>query len=157
MPEGTNVGSEIERPGRQVDSPIDTVIQVDWTFGTGDKAGKTEKKRWVYFQEGAVMTGFTESNSQVMATYSSNGDIAATLNQFGAGWVGLVGPHPEATEAWCKCLGQHSLLNQILINETDRLANVTNPEGVRHDIGHDFVERTMSGGVQSASCCPANG
>jgi hypothetical protein len=43
------------------------------------------------------------SNIKILGRYSSNDDVAATLSPFGRGWVGLVGPHPEATEDWCKC------------------------------------------------------
>lgn len=100
LPHGDDVDAETEQKGAQVRSHKDTVIQVDWHFATGE----VQKKRWVYFQDGAVMDLKKGSNVKVLGRYSSNGDVAATLNRFGSGWVGLIGPHPEATEDWCEYL-----------------------------------------------------
>jgi hypothetical protein len=102
IPPGDDVSDEIDEPGAQVTNDDDTIVQVDWTFSTGKKADKTEKKRWVYFQDGPVFTLGENSPAKVLARYSSNGDVAALLNQFGKGWVANVGPHPEANQAWCK-------------------------------------------------------
>lgn len=102
IPAGDDVSDEIDEPGSQVKNDNDTIIQVDWTFSTGKKAGTTEKKRWVYFQDGAVFTLGDDSPAKVLATYSSDGNVAAMLNQFGKGWVANVGPHPEANQDWCK-------------------------------------------------------
>lgn len=93
---------EISQPGAQVKHPNDTVIQVNWTFSTGPKAGQTAFNRWLYFQDGAVIELSKHSSGVVLGRYSSNGDAAATLSRFGKGWVGLVGPHPEADESWCE-------------------------------------------------------
>lgn len=94
---------EVTQPGAQVtDADEDTVIQVDWKFTTGPKKGLTEHKRWLYFQDGAVFDLAKRSKAHVLARYSNNGDTAAMLTSFGHGWVGLVGPHPEADESWCK-------------------------------------------------------
>ena len=64
---------------------------MDWK-GVGTK--------WAYFQDGAVM--FNVSDDNVLARYTSNGDVAASLTRYKGGWVALTGPHPEATEDWCK-------------------------------------------------------
>lgn len=94
---------EVSQPGAQVtDDEEDTVIQIDWTFTTGPRKGQTEHKRWLYFQDGAMFDVAKGSKAQVLGRYSSNGDVAAMLTSFGAGWVGLVGPHPEADESWCE-------------------------------------------------------
>lgn len=104
IPAGDDVSDEIDEPNAQAKDDDDTIIQVDWTFSTGKKAGTTEKKRWVYFQDGPVFTLADDSPAKVLARYSSNGDVAALLNQFGKGWVANVGPHPEANQDWCKFL-----------------------------------------------------
>ena len=41
-------------------------------------------------------------NTQILGRYSGSGDIAASLTPFGKGWVGAVGPHPEADRTWCR-------------------------------------------------------
>ncbi|KAL4731478.1 hypothetical protein ACLX1H_000446 [Fusarium chlamydosporum] len=125
LPNGVKTDQEIERRGAQIRDENDTVIQVDWTF----KTGKTDKSRWLYFQDGVVIKGLKEDKpGRVIGKYSSNGDVAASVTPYGKGWVGLVGPHPEADETWYED------------------ADVKNPEGIRLDIGHDFVQATLNGG-----------
>ena len=63
----------------------------------------------MFFQDGAVMklkgdVAEEANGTKILGRYASNGDVAATLTPFGKGWVGLVGPHPEATGDWCKLL-----------------------------------------------------
>lgn len=103
LPKKADTDSEIEQPGAQVTNDDDTVIQVDWTWSSGSQAGQTTKDRWVYFQEGAVIQGFRPSaDAFILGRYSKSGGVAATVNKYGNGWVGLVGPHPEATQEWCE-------------------------------------------------------
>ncbi|EME78709.1 uncharacterized protein MYCFIDRAFT_205145 [Pseudocercospora fijiensis CIRAD86] len=137
---GDDVNTETERKGSQVTNTNDTIIQVDWTFASG----KVEMKRWLYFQDGAVMVLGKNSDAKVLGRYSSNGDPAATLNQFGDGWVGLVGPHPEADKSWY----------------ADE--DFVNPDGIKFDIGHDFVQTVLNAGHKpetyeklSVACSPS--
>ncbi|KAI1038206.1 hypothetical protein LB503_012121 [Fusarium chuoi] len=65
---------------------------------------------------------------KIVGRYSANGDVAASIIPYGKGSVGLVGPHPEADHTWYEG------------------AEVKNPEGIRFDIGHDFVEATIHAG-----------
>lgn len=103
LPRGADTDSEIDQKKAQVTTDIDTIIQVDWTFSSGPKAGQTAKDQWIYFQEGAVIKGLKPSKTSfVLGRYSKSGGVAASLNQYGKGWVGLIGPHPEATQEWCK-------------------------------------------------------
>lgn len=102
LPQGDDVDEESTQPGAQVTNEDDTIINVDWTFSTGNDAGTTQHKRWLYFQDGAVMSIAGSPTSKILGRYSSNGDIAASLTAYGSGWVGLVGPHPEADQSWCK-------------------------------------------------------
>ncbi len=140
LPNGDNVDEEVEQPNPQVKTRNDTVINVNWTFSTGDEAGKTQK-RWVYFQDGAVMHIQHSSPTKILARYSYDNNIAATLSPYKKGWVGLVGPHPEADEEWCKCGPSESERNHRINHiSTDDGANMTNPEGIKLDVGYDFVE-----------------
>lgn len=104
---------EVSQPGAQVDDEEDTVIQVDWTFASGPKKGKTDHKRWLYFQDGASFKLSKTSSATILGRYSSNGDPAAILTTFGEGWVGLVGPHPEADQDWCECCVRNDHLTLV--------------------------------------------
>jgi glutamine amidotransferase-like uncharacterized protein len=103
LPKEADTDAESEQEGAQVTTDADTIIQVDWKFTTGHRAGQTVTDQWLYFQEGTCICGFVESDtSVVLGRYSKSGNVAASLNQYGKGWVGLIGPHPEATQEWCK-------------------------------------------------------
>ncbi|OAQ61406.1 biotin protein ligase [Pochonia chlamydosporia 170] len=130
LPEGANAVSERKQDNAQVTNTRDTIIQIDWTFrssiGNYSK-GETAVNRWVYFQDGAAITGLSGGNSSVLGRYSQNGDVAASLTPLGKGWVALVGAHPEATKSWY------------------RSYDLSNPDGLNStiDIGYDFVTAAM--------------
>ncbi|CRG86454.1 putative protein C23C11,06c [Talaromyces islandicus] len=132
LPPGSFIADEMDQDGAQVKNATNTVIQVNWTFHTGAKKGEKEDGRWLYFQDGAVMklapSVLNDSSTTILGRFSANNDIAASVTSFEKGWVGLVGPHPEADESWYQ------------------LVNVTNPDGIHFDIGHDFVESIMAQG-----------
>jgi glutamine amidotransferase-like uncharacterized protein len=75
--------------GATVDSEHDTLVQVSWRG----------RRRTLYFQDGPYFWLRPGSEADILATYR-NGTIAAMVTRFGAGRVGVVGPHPEATEDW---------------------------------------------------------
>lgn len=112
FPKGADTDSECTQRGAQVTSDEDAIIQVDWTFSHGPQAGQTHKNQWIYYQEGPCINNFPETDdSFVVARYSKTGHVAATLNKFGRGWVGCIGPHPEADQTWCRFISQTQLLN----------------------------------------------
>jgi hypothetical protein len=80
----------------------------------------------MYFQDGALFRPRAGAGAMVLATYDTGG-AAAVVTAYGAGRVGLVGPHPEADRSWY----------------TD--ADLTNPDGIRYDLGHDLIETTVHG------------
>lgn len=103
LPPGADTDSERSQPDAQVKSERDTVIQVNWFFEHGNRAGQTQKNIWFYFHNGAVLDiPANTTGVHVFTRYSNNDDIAASVTPFGEGWLGLVGPHPEATEDWCE-------------------------------------------------------
>lgn len=57
------------------------------------------QKKTLFFQDGPYFWLHSDATATVLATYSNN-KIAAVVTEFGAGRVGVVGPHPEATEDW---------------------------------------------------------
>lgn len=78
----------------------------------------------MYFQDGPTFKLRADANANVLATYR-NDQPAALVTPYGAGRVGVVGPHPEADQSWYSS------------------ARLTNPDGIRLDLGHDFVETTL--------------
>ncbi|MFC0504900.1 BPL-N domain-containing protein [Micromonospora costi] len=110
------VDQYISTAGASVDSTDDTVIAVTWRG----------RVRHMYFQDGPTFELGAGRPGAVLATYDT-GAVAAVVTTFGAGRVGLVGPHPEADRSWYADVG------------------LTNPDGIRFDLGHDLIENTTDG------------
>ncbi|CAF3729501.1 unnamed protein product [Rotaria sp. Silwood1] len=80
----------ITSKGAVVTSEIDTVVPLFWRG----------MLRHVYFQDGTrLMIDRTAAPAEILAVYT-NGEIAAAVQNYGKGRVGMVGPHPEANEEW---------------------------------------------------------
>lgn len=75
--------------GSTVASSRDTLVEVEWRG----------RARWLFFQDGPVFELAPAAPAIVLARYP-NGAVAAVVCPFGAGRVGVVGPHPEATRDW---------------------------------------------------------
>jgi len=101
-------------PGASVHSAADTVVAVRWRG----------RRRHMYFQDGPYFTLHDGARATVLATYG-NGRQAAVVAAYGAGRTGVVGPHPEADRSWYADAG------------------LTNPDGVRLDLGRDLVRTTL--------------
>ena len=101
-------------PGASVHGNGDTLVDVSWR-GVG---------RAVYFQGGPDFTIAPGRRATVVARYP-NGAIAALAASYGAGRVGVTGPHPEAPASWY------------------REAELAVPDPLPFDIGHDLVRVTM--------------
>jgi hypothetical protein len=99
-----------------VRSADDTIIQVRWRG----------HPRHMYFQDGPVFRLRPGALATVLATYSG-GAPAAAVAAYGSGWVGVVGPHPEADRSWYASSG------------------LTNPDGIQFDLGYDLIESTVQG------------
>jgi glutamine amidotransferase-like uncharacterized protein len=80
----------------------------------------------MYFQDGPVFALTDGAAATVLAAYDT-GAPAAVVTAFGAGRVGVVGPHPEADASWY------------------RAAHLTNPDGIHFDLGYDLIEETVHG------------
>ncbi|HEX5542134.1 MAG TPA: BPL-N domain-containing protein [Micromonospora sp.] len=111
---GIAVSRYIYRDGASVQTKDDTVIHVRWRG----------RLRHMYFQDGNFFRLEPHAPALVLATYDT-GEAAAIVTAYGAGQLGLVGPHPEADESWYTGTG------------------LTNPDGVLFDLGHDLVESTI--------------
>jgi hypothetical protein len=97
----------------------DAIVSVQW--------GNTT--RYMYFQDGPYFIVDDDKKEakdvEILATYSSNGKIAAMVAPYGKGKVGVSGPHPEADDSWYK------------------LAKLTDPDGLDTDLGLQLLEETM--------------
>ena len=75
--------------GATVRHAKDALVSVNWR-------GRT---RELYFQDGPRFLLEQPKTTTVLAHYP-NGTVAALVTRFGAGRVGVVGPHPEASSDW---------------------------------------------------------
>ncbi|MFB9185647.1 BPL-N domain-containing protein [Dactylosporangium sucinum] len=100
--------------GASVRDTDDTVVGVRWR----------DRPRHMFFQDGATFSLQAGAPATVLATYET-GAPAAIVATYGAGRVGLTGPHPEADRSWYADAG------------------LTNPDGIRFDLGQDLIESTM--------------
>ncbi|MEV4544309.1 BPL-N domain-containing protein [Micromonospora echinaurantiaca] len=97
-----------------VRSERDTVVDVSWRG----------RRRGLFFQDGPYFWLRPGAEADILATYP-NGTIAAMVTRLGAGRVGVVGPHPEATDDWYLDAG---------LRPADRLGT---------DLGHDLIDTVM--------------
>ncbi|WP_211589566.1 BPL-N domain-containing protein [Microbispora sp. H11081] len=79
----------IGTPDATVRGEEDTLVDVRWRG----------RDRTVFFQDGPCFLLDPGNAAHVLATYP-NGAVAALVTPYGAGRVGVVGPHPEATDDW---------------------------------------------------------
>ncbi|MGW3497331.1 BPL-N domain-containing protein [Streptomyces sp. NPDC001020] len=79
----------ISAPGCTVHHDGNTLVEVVWRG----------LPRTVFFQDGPYFVLDEGADAKVLATYP-NGMPAAMVARFGAGRVGVTGPHPEATDDW---------------------------------------------------------
>lgn len=79
----------IASPAATVGSKDSTLVRVCWQG----------RQRTLFFQDGPYFWTRPGAERRVLATYP-NGTIAALVTPFGAGRVGVVGPHPEAGADW---------------------------------------------------------
>jgi glutamine amidotransferase-like uncharacterized protein len=86
-------------------------VQVDWQG----------KQREVYFQDGTEIEIDTQKSDvkdiDVLARYAATNDIAAVVVPFGKGWVGLQGPHTEASREWSDRISAPHVDNLPLFKE----------------------------------------
>ena len=116
LPGSGQTDQYITSEGAVITSEIDTVMPLFWR----------EKLRHVYFQDGTRFDlDLTAAPTEILATYT-NGKIAAAVQNFGEGRVGMVGPHPEADEEWYDAY------------------KLTNPDGkMSFDLFYDLIETLM--------------
>jgi hypothetical protein len=112
---GLNTNQYIKTPGATVKNTADTLIPVTWR-GT---------PRWMYFQDGPYFIPRNGIAGQtILATYM-NGKVAAMVQPYGSGKIGVSGPHPEADASWYAKAG------------------LTAQAGFSADLGYDLIDKLM--------------
>jgi glutamine amidotransferase-like uncharacterized protein len=112
-----NAGWYLGTRGASTHSEADTVIPVRWGSRTV----------WMYFQDGAFLRPSRLPGERILARYT-NGRVAALVKPYARGWVGVVGPHPEAPQSWY------------------RWAGLADPDGTDQGVGLELVARLMGDG-----------
>lgn len=106
LPSGMDTDQYITSPGASITHDKDTIVKVDWLYGPPtEESPHFGVGRWLFFQDGALVdvnSAEGPADVKVLGRYSSNGAIAAVLSPYGKGWVGIIGPHPEADQSWCE-------------------------------------------------------
>lgn len=110
-----NTDQYIKSPGATVKTEDDTLVQVMWR-GTN---------RWMYFQDGPYFIPKSCIDGQIILATYRNGKVAAMVQPYGSGKIGVSGPHPEADASWYAA------------------ANLTDPDGHVADLGHDLIDTLM--------------
>ena len=97
-----------------IDTEDNALVQVQWRG----------RRLTMFFQDGPHFLLDPDADALVLATYP-NDTIAALVTRFGSGRVGVVGPHPEATDDWYTGL------------------DIVAPEGLSTQLGLDLVDTVM--------------
>lgn len=101
-------------PGRQVTGDAPRIVEVEWGG----------RRRSIYFEDGCYLA--PGPAARVVARYP-DGLAAATVSPYGAGWVGVAGPHPEATDDWFADEGLPPLAPPTADLAHDLIAQVMEP------------------------------
>jgi glutamine amidotransferase-like uncharacterized protein len=109
---GLNTDQYIISPGATVKNEEDTIIQILWRGN----------RRWMYFQDGPYFIPESGIEDQTILAYYPNGEVAAVVQPYGKGKIGVSGPHPEADISWYE------------------KAELINPDGYDADLFQDLID-----------------
>jgi glutamine amidotransferase-like uncharacterized protein len=112
---GLNTDQYISASGATVTNERSDIVQVSWRGYT----------RWMYFQDGPYFIPDNCIAGQTILAYYTNGKVAAMVQPYGKGKIGVSGPHPEAPTSWYTKDG------------------LTDPDGLDADLGHDLIDTLM--------------
>jgi glutamine amidotransferase-like uncharacterized protein len=112
---GLNTNQYIKTSKAAVKTTAGTLIQVTWR-GT---------PRWMYFQDGPYFIPRNGIAGQIILATYMNGKVAAMVQPYGSGKIGVSGPHPEADASWYAKAG------------------LTVQAGFNTDLGYDLIDTLM--------------
>ncbi|MDO5711648.1 MAG: BPL-N domain-containing protein [Micrococcales bacterium] len=107
----------ISMRGASIRHPDDAIVTVRWRG----------RPRQAYFQDGPYFKLKEKPSTQVLGRYP-NDAVAAAVCRFGAGRVGVVGPHLEATADWFTDVGIDAPATGALDLACDLLGVLLAPE-----------------------------
>lgn len=87
---GLNTGRYISSPDATVTTDRDSLVLVSWR-------GRT---RGMFFQDGPYFIPDSNVKGQIILATYTNGKVAAMVQPYGKGKIGVSGPHPEADTSW---------------------------------------------------------
>lgn len=116
---GLQVGQYIYTGGATVKSEEDSIVQIVWRG----------KKRYMYIQDGPYFKADRNVNGKTILAYYTNGKVAAMVQPYERGWIGVSGSHPEADADWYK-------------NEDENICLI-DPDGFDADLGRDLIDTLM--------------
>jgi glutamine amidotransferase-like uncharacterized protein len=102
-------------PGASVRMLADTTVRVYWRG----------QLRTLYFQDGPYFIIHTHKTKVTILARYTNDEIAALVAAYGKGAVGVVGPHPEATDTWY------------------RVHHLSVPASLNWNLGDDLISTVM--------------
>jgi glutamine amidotransferase-like uncharacterized protein len=111
---GVDTDQYITSECAQLTTPDRGLLQVSWRG----------VNRWMYLQDGPYFIPKTGVAGQTILAKYTNNLVAAMVQPFGNGKIGVSGPHPEA-DAWYAQAG------------------LTDPDGLDADLGHDLIDTLM--------------
>jgi glutamine amidotransferase-like uncharacterized protein len=112
---GLNTNQYIKSKGATVTTERDSIIQVSWRGNT----------RWMYFQDGPYFIPDRNVEGQIILATYTNGEVAAIVQPYGKGKIGVSGPHPEADASWYVAAG------------------LVDPDGLDEDLFRDLIDTLM--------------
>jgi glutamine amidotransferase-like uncharacterized protein len=112
---GLDTDQFITSPGASVKTASDSLVQISWRG----------VNRWMYLQDGPYFIPKTGVAGQTILAKYTNNLVAAMVQPFGNGKIGVSGPHPEANDLWYK------------------QARLTDSDGLDADLGHHLVDTLM--------------
>ncbi len=112
-----NTNQYITTYGADVTDDDKSMVEITWRG----------EKRKVYFQDGPYFVpSWLTWGETILARYSNN-KIAAMVQPYGKGKIGVSGVHPEAPQSWYTAAG------------------LTDTDGPDADLGHDLIDTLMTG------------
>lgn len=101
--------------GASVKTLADTTVRVNWRG----------QLRTLYFQDGPYFIVHLHATKVTILARYTNDEVAALVAAYGKGAVGVVGPHPEATDTWY------------------RVHHLPIPANLNWDLGDDLITTVM--------------
>jgi glutamine amidotransferase-like uncharacterized protein len=112
---GLNTGRYISSQDATVTTDKDSLVLVSWRG----------KQRGMFFQDGPYFIPDSNVKDQIILATYANGRVAAMVQPYGSGKIGVSGPHPEADISWYEAV------------------SLIDPDGLDTDLFYDLTDTLM--------------